>query len=114
MSAIQSVTSQYSGAHVTLDLLIDKYAELQGRATELADLAFAEPVYALPNGALVSHPSMKPWIEIEKLLAATTRELGHVARMLDMQVDEVDDVETFLSQIELTNRPHRNVNRPDG
>ena len=114
MSAIQSVKSQYSGAHVTLDLLIDKYAELQGRATELAGIAFDQPFYEIPNGALAAHPLMRSWIEVEKLLAATARELGHVGRMLDMQVDEVDDVETFLTQIERTNRPHRGVNRADG
>jgi hypothetical protein len=114
MSAIQSVKSQYTGAHVTLDLLIDKYAELQGRANTLADLAFTEPFYELANGTQVAHPLMKSWIEVEKLLASTARELGHVSRMLDLRVEDVDDVETFLSQIERTNRPHRNVNRADG
>ena len=115
MNAIQAVKSEYASKHVTLDLLIERYLELSSNASQLRELALGEPFYTLENGTMISHPSMRPWIELEKLLHATLRELGFVARMMDAATpEEADEVDTFLENLERTNRPHRSVNRGDG
>ncbi len=114
MTGINAVKSEYSGRHVTLDLLLDKYAELQEVANQLKLLFMPEPAYFLPNGTLVSHPSLKAYVEMEKLMIQTVREFARLTDMLDAKIDTMDDVDTFLESIERTNRPHRSVNRGDG
>ena len=112
MSAIQAVKSEYTNKHTTLDLAIERYEELITARDRVKATVMEEAFYELPNGAKTAHPLTKTWMELEKLIHATMRELGFIARMMDIAPeDERDEVDMFLQNIERTNRPHRSVNR---
>lgn len=112
--AIQAIISEYSGKDPTLDLYVQRLVELREKSQVLEKHWMAEPFYEMPNGALVSHPNLKAWIELEKLIHQTCREMGFIARMVAVEKAEDDPLDTFLENLERTNRPHRSVNRAGG
>ena len=110
--ALQAVKSEYDGKAPALDLVIERFKEMYGDAAFLKLQWRDEPVYWLPNDIMTTHPAFKAWMELQKLMHNTMKELLVAARMEDLLNEEkVDDVDTFLENMQRVNRPHRSVNR---
>jgi hypothetical protein len=103
----QRLLTDYSGKDAGIDVLIQRYVDLE------ADIgAWREQVgidgliHRTENGFLLAHPLLKILLAGEKQQHYTLRELLFAVRLADWSKDDVDEVDTFLAQMETANRPH--------
>lgn len=113
--ALQRIQSEYDCKAPALDLLVERMKEYHGDAAFLRLQWRDEPVYWLPNEIMTTHAAFKPWMELQKLMHATVKEMASMIQFLEERKPAEDDpVDTFLENIERVNRPHRSVNRAGG
>ncbi len=110
--ALQAVQSDYTGKNPAIDLIVERMQEMHDDAAFLRLQWREEPVYWLPNHIMTTHAAFKPWLELQKLMHSTLKELNTEMRIVSMsEPSEADSVDTFLENLERVNRPHRSVNR---
>jgi hypothetical protein len=111
---VQKLRSEYSGKTVAIDVLIDRYelieADIGAWRMQVSEDGIA---HKLESGFIVGHPLVKHMIAMERLLHITLRELMFAVRLENWDKVDEDNVDTFLAEIQRTNRPHFNRTRGD-
>jgi hypothetical protein len=111
---VQKLRSEYSGKDVAIDVLIDRYEHLEADAAVWREQMSNDGIaHRLESGFIVGHPLVKHIIAVERLLHITLRELMFAVRLHNWDEVDTDNVDTFLAEIQRTNRPHFNRTRGD-
>ena len=108
MTAIsQRLRSEYSGKDAVIDVLIERYSSLESDIeTWREQVAMDGLVFTTATGFILAHPLLKMLLLAEKQQHYTLRELAFSVRLVDFNKAEVDEVDTFLQNIQATNKPH--------
>jgi len=111
---VQRLRSEYSGKEVSIDVLIDRYEHLEADINSWREQVAIDGIaHRLESGFIVGHPLVKHMIAMERLLHITLRELMFAVRLTNWDTEDSDNVDTFLAEIQRTNRPHFNKTRGD-
>jgi hypothetical protein len=111
---VQKLRSEYSGKTVAIDVLIDRYEHLEADIDSWRMQVSEDGIaHRLESGFIVGHPLVKHMIALERLLHVTLRELMFAVRLENWDKADEDNVDTFLAEIQRTNRPHFNRTRGD-
>lgn len=111
---VQRLRSDFSGKDAGIDVLIDRYSTLEEDCDKWRTAIYADGLtHHLESGFFFAHPLIKHLLTMERLLHITLRELMFAVRLHNWGDEETDDVETFLAELERTNRPHQSKHRGD-